>query len=87
MTRSTQLSGYHLEQREAQLHFYQRTGGEGPLGHRLAGGVVNRGRGRARVEKDPWGHSRMLLLLGVRVGLSEDRKDDEAACKQRTEVG
>lgn len=29
------------------------------------------------------GHSRMLLL-GVRMGLSEDRKDDEAACKQNT---
>lgn len=25
-----------------------------------------------------------MLLLGVRMGLSEDRKDDEAACKQST---
>lgn len=34
----------------------------------------------------PQGHSRMLLL-GVRMGLSEDRKDDEAVCRQSREGG
>lgn len=62
---------------EGQLQFYWRRGEE--AGEKNPKPQVGaQGRACAHV-----GHSR-ILLLGVRTGLSEDRKDDEAACKRST---